>query len=557
MRSPRRPLMALLALACLTPLDAHAVSRAEALTRARGYAEHPWRCEAVNTTASCDGGYQSINIPGDYVGLPYDWGGYVTLHQFDQAIAEGKGAGSQPGDGVLSCTVGVDCSGFVSRVWKAGHTTTSGMHTISHEIDPDDVQPADAFNVAGYHVILFEKTFASGQPSFIESVGVNVHRTFWETWTYIAGFTPIRYDDINDAAPAYTDGTADAPAVIDQFPFVDERDTTLSNSDLFDVCLGAAPAKGEYGPEVIYRVDLTQPGTLTATVQDDAGVDIDLHFYHALNETQCFARDDAMVQVQADCGSIWLVADSFTSATSGEDFPGAYTLSVDFEPSGAPCGPPTYPYAPGGAVGEACGYPDAPNLPLCNPNLGGVVCLYTSGPGATSFCTLPCLSDADCAQDFPGGCCAEVDVDLDACLTADFCQPVNPDPDLDPDPDPQPDLDPQPDTHPEVIDDTTPPDTITPDTDEPDTTTPGDDTGWTPSPDTATGPDGATGDDSAAPDSVAPAGDTTTGPGLDGVTGGGGGGDCAMSNEPSSSILALLLAALLLAMVRRQRRSLA
>jgi len=409
-------------------VSADAITRTEAIVRARTYAQHPWHCNTENLTASCSTEYESVYSVGDYVGLPYDWGGYVTLDQFDKGIDDGDGAGSYAEHGVLGCTVGLDCSGFVSRVWKAGHKSTSSMHTISHEIDASDVLPADAFNIPGYHVKLFETTQANGDPRFIEAAGYNTHVTFWESWTSVDGYTPIRYDSITDQQPAYTDGTADSPVTVDGFPFVDERDTTLSMSDMFDVCLGAAPSTGEYGPEVIYLAELTQPGTITAAVQDDAGTDVDVHLYRALNELECFARNDKVVESEVDCGPLYVVVDSYTSASSGKDFPGPYTLSIDFEPDGGPCGQDPPPFDPGGKAGEPCGFPGDPLLPFCNPNLGGVVCLYSSGVGAQSFCSYPCKADEDCQADFPGGCCVYIDADLgDACLTEPFCTTFVPD----------------------------------------------------------------------------------------------------------------------------------
>jgi len=413
----------------LIPSPGSAISRFEVLVRARTYAEHPWHCGPSNLTASCSAAYQSVYSVGDYVGLPYDWGGYVTLHEFDLGIDGGSGAGSYSDDGVLACTVGLDCSGYVSRAWDTGHYSTSSMHNVSSEIDPSDVKPADAFNIPGYHVKLFETTQANGDPRFLEAAGYNVHVTFWDSWTSVNGYTPIRYQSIEDTPSSYPDGTADNPVVVTSFPFVDERDTSLSLSDQFDVCLGAAPAKGEYGPEMVYRLDLVQPGTVTVAVQDDGDTDVDVHLYRALNEWDCFARNDKVVEAPVDCGPLFVVADSYTTASTGTDHPGPYTLTIDFEAVDQPCGQGPPPYDPGGHAGGPCGYPSEPSLPFCNPNLGGVFCLYTSGVGATSFCTYPCKGSGDCLDDFPGGCCEFVDTDIgDACMPAAFCAPDQPDP---------------------------------------------------------------------------------------------------------------------------------
>ena len=106
-------------------VDASALSREEVMLRAKGFAYHPWTCTAANFTGRCDTGYQSVYWAGDFMGLPYDWGGYMTLFEFDQQIGQGYGAGSYSSDGVLSCTSGLDCSGYVSQCWGSGHYGTS------------------------------------------------------------------------------------------------------------------------------------------------------------------------------------------------------------------------------------------------------------------------------------------------------------------------------------------------------------------------------------------------------------------------------------------------
>lgn|GEM_PF-658618 len=550
----------LLALLLLAALPVHAIPRDEVLVRARTYATHPWHCSAANVTGGCGGGYTSVYAVGDYVGLPYDWGGYASIDQFDRGVDAGKGVGSYPADGILDCTVGVDCSGFVSRAWKAPHTTTSGMDTITSPITAAQLKPADAYNATGYHVMLFERVQANGDPQFIESVYYNVHTTFWEPWTYVADFDPVRYDDIEDQPAVYADGTADHPVQVGSFPFVDERDTTLSSSDLFDACLGAAPSTQEQGPEVVYRVEVTTPGTLTAAVQDDGGVDVDVHVYRALNELDCVARNDKTVSLAVGCGTIYVVVDTYTAA--GGDQPGPYALTIDLEPSGQPCGAPDPAYEPGGAVGEACDYDGSGSLPFCNPNLGAVVCIYSSAPGGGSFCSYPCAAAADCAADFPGGCCEEVDVDYRACLPVDWCTPPQPDAgdDLSADtadvasaevePIPEPVADTASEAGPEVVPEASPeagPDAgaDTPSLDLP------------PAHDAAPHPDGHA-DPDPTPDATAA--DTPEGPGSPdaGSEGTGGSAGCATGRgESRGTALALtLLAVATLASLSRRRKGL-
>jgi len=80
----------------LGPPAARAITRAQVMTSARAYAGHPWRCAAANLDGGCPAGYRSAYTVGDHLGLPYDWGGYMTLHEFDAQIAAGKAAGSPP-----------------------------------------------------------------------------------------------------------------------------------------------------------------------------------------------------------------------------------------------------------------------------------------------------------------------------------------------------------------------------------------------------------------------------------------------------------------------------
>jgi len=211
---------------------------------------------------------------------------------------------------------------------------------------------------------------------------------------------------------------------VDSFPSVLQGDTTQSISDLLDGC-GAAIQKLETGPEEIYAVEVTQPGTLSATVQDGAGVDIDVHIYSALETYHCEARHDTTVSLAVSCGTWYVVADTWSNGA--EEFPGPYTITIDLAPSGGGCADWNQPFSPGGGVAEPCGFTGNPDLPFCNPNLGAWACLYT---GEDSFCTYNCASDADCAADFSGGCCGDIqglgDPQDFFCLTASLCQPVQP-----------------------------------------------------------------------------------------------------------------------------------
>lgn len=398
--------------AWLLSVDAGAIDRDEVLARAKAFAYHPWTATAANMTASCSGGYQSVYSPGDYMGLPYDWGGYMNLFQFDQQIASGYGAGSYPADGILSCTSGVDCSGFVSKAWDAGHWTTSSVDQTSGAINQASLLVGDIFNDAGNHMAMFNYIAANGDLVLYESVGYNVHFSM-PGWSWVDGYVPRRYDDISGTTAGNPLGTTTNPIPVSSFPYADSRDTTQAVSDVLDGC-GASPGTNEGGHEYVYAVEVTQPGTLTVMVQDDAGVDIDVHLYTSMNTNDCVARHDSSFSHPVDCGTYYVVADTFRGA---QDYPGPYSLTIDVTPSGGACGngPPSYDFE--GQLGDACAYPGDESLPFCNPNLGAFTCIYTS---SDSFCSKPCASNADCGE-LSGGCCAEISGGELYCMTAPFC----------------------------------------------------------------------------------------------------------------------------------------
>jgi hypothetical protein len=415
----------------LLPIHAMGISRDEVLIRAQTYCYHPWHCSSSNLTASCLGSYQSAYTPGDYVGLPYDWGGYVTLFQFDDGLKQGKGAGSYSDHGVLGCTVGLDCSGFVSKAWGVGHFGTSTISQTSHEIAFNDVKPGDAFNEAGYHIVLFGGELEDGWPYFYEAAGYNTFINTFGGWGNVSGFAPIRLDSISGSATGATVGTAVSPIPVTQFPYVHNGNTVDSLSDMFDY-YGADTSKKETGPEVIYELTINAPGNLTVSVQDGPnsdvdGVDIDVHVCRALDSYHCIARHDKLIEMPIiECGTWYVIADTWSNA-SGTEFPGAYTLTINYESGGNVCSTENEPFDFSGEPGDGCGYPGQPQLPFCNPNLGAEICLYSDQPGNSfSFCTFGCDSDYDCTSVFPGGCCADIGSIGDPldffCVDGDFCE---------------------------------------------------------------------------------------------------------------------------------------
>ena len=62
-----------------------------------------------------------------------------------------------------------DCSGFVSMCWELARPglTTFTMHTVSHNITKNDLQPGDALNCDSRHINLFAGWADSGKTQYI------------------------------------------------------------------------------------------------------------------------------------------------------------------------------------------------------------------------------------------------------------------------------------------------------------------------------------------------------------------------------------------------------
>jgi hypothetical protein len=94
------------------------------------------------------------------VGIPYMWGGFSSINEFDVGIADGLYAGNVPTvrtRQISKYCIGLDCSGFIAKCWDIG--TKLSTHTIPEYSLPlskmDQLVSADVLLLAGSHVMLF------------------------------------------------------------------------------------------------------------------------------------------------------------------------------------------------------------------------------------------------------------------------------------------------------------------------------------------------------------------------------------------------------------------
>jgi len=176
-------------------------SRAIALKIGESYALHQYRCSSTNLSpqnvTGPDGDIvrtPSWLVVGSNARVPYKWGGFNTLAEYDAGLLNGKYAGDINTNGVSSAAVGVDCSGFVSRCWQMSyHSSTRDMPNITTQYTSwDELKPGDAILIPG-HVRLFVSRNSNGTFRVVEASARD-----WDVsyWTYTA-------DDLSSYTPRY------------------------------------------------------------------------------------------------------------------------------------------------------------------------------------------------------------------------------------------------------------------------------------------------------------------------------------------------------------------
>ncbi len=125
--------------------------------------------------------------------------------------------------------------------------------------------------------------------------------------------------------------------VVGEFPFEDTASTLDSELRQFDG-YACAPTVGENGPEVVYLLQLSEPGTLVAMLEGDGqdGVDVDVHLLDDLSVEACLRRGHIGLSHHVAAGTYYLIVDSWSDA-SGTSHEGPYHLHLHFLPDSGLC----------------------------------------------------------------------------------------------------------------------------------------------------------------------------------------------------------------------------
>lgn len=195
------------------------LSRQRVLQTAFAFEEVTWRLNpgayGSDPDTACSG-YDRIRRPGylqgkvnqDVHGVPYCWGCMGTLAQVAARLQHGTLAGNVcTRNNPRTDTAGVDCSAFVSATWGLStHFTTLAIPAIAQRLsNPWDLQPGDALDKPGSHVMLFLRFTPDRRAEVMEAStgGCNgkVCRNVYPLASLLArGFQPMRYKALTEVA---------------------------------------------------------------------------------------------------------------------------------------------------------------------------------------------------------------------------------------------------------------------------------------------------------------------------------------------------------------------
>ncbi len=114
------------------------------------------------------------------------------------------------------------------------------------------------------------------------------------------------------------EGTLASPILVDTLPFTHSANSAQGES-VIDAYPGCAATQDESGPELRYRLTLTEATPLRFMVFDRAGVDVDVHVVtQGGGGDACLARHDRLIQGSFGPGSVDIVVDSFSSGGTAQ-----------------------------------------------------------------------------------------------------------------------------------------------------------------------------------------------------------------------------------------------
>ncbi len=212
------------------------ITRQAVIQTARRYASHRWtptdknlwhgydpqgiRVDTPNNGFTAPGVRPGWwNVGQENQGMPYKWGGYSSLAEFDAGLAAGFAAGDiltpekrmmldQDLPTISGAAVGIDASGFVSRCLGLPREYSTRELPDICELLPnyDALKAGDLLNLKGVHVILFEQ-FADRKHKALLGYEAGAPPSWKVLYNQLPlghlkrlGYKPLRYQGIIDQA---------------------------------------------------------------------------------------------------------------------------------------------------------------------------------------------------------------------------------------------------------------------------------------------------------------------------------------------------------------------
>jgi len=180
-------------------------SRTAMMDVAWGYVNNSKYLSSTNTDGSCANRTKPryIGGAGNYGSVAYDANGWDTVSGYNSMMHPGT---YQAGDrsfgdgGWASCSRGVDCSGFVSRIWgESQHLSTRDIPDYSWSMGSQyDFLPGDVLNKYDYHVAAFHTYCYGGATVFHSTTCYSYDRVVrrCHPWSFFDGYSARRYNNV-------------------------------------------------------------------------------------------------------------------------------------------------------------------------------------------------------------------------------------------------------------------------------------------------------------------------------------------------------------------------
>lgn len=339
-----RNIYILISLFFVTQESISQISESQVIANANAYLNHSWYANSNNIgQGNCSNG-TSYNTPGwvtvgNHIGLPYCWGNNSSINAFDNGLSQGKPAGdNNTSSDADNCTLGVDCSGFVSRCYGlATHYNTVMLdenNLFGHYSSYNQLQVGDFVNKPGSHTRLVTQVNNNGSINVIESgQGNNQWRVFSASYTFSElindGYNPQYYTSMTTGSPNLDCSNA----VNLSCGVVYSGGSSSASSNVLNY---GCNSWTESGPERVHTITPTASGTITATISNFTG-DLDVYILGSCNPSDCLGTvlSSSATYTNAQAGTTYyIVVDADDGSGS------SYDLIVNC-PTVSSCNPPT------------------------------------------------------------------------------------------------------------------------------------------------------------------------------------------------------------------------